>query len=121
MLWAVRMTGSVGENFDNPASRDFAVVALQDHPSELSPKPEQAADTALDGFKLIRGDLSHLLAGCVGHLLQSEQCLDGRNVEAKVSGVADKCQPPDVFRSEEHTSELQSLMRISYAVFCWKK
>src|SRR3546814_1316705 len=25
------------------------------------------------------------------------------------------------FRSEEHTSELQSLMRISYAVFCWKK
>src|SRR3546814_2631870 len=25
------------------------------------------------------------------------------------------------FRSEEHTSELQSLMRISYAVFCFKK
>src|SRR3546814_940733 len=24
-------------------------------------------------------------------------------------------------RSEEHTSELQSLMRTSYAVFCWKK
>src|SRR3546814_16382680 len=24
-------------------------------------------------------------------------------------------------RSDEHTSELQSLMRISYAVFCWKK
>src|SRR3546814_2824372 len=31
--------------------------------------------------------------------------------------------PPDAnaFRSEEHTSELQSLMRISYAVFCLKK
>src|SRR3546814_7933621 len=27
----------------------------------------------------------------------------------------------DVVRSEEHTSELQSLMRISYAVFCLKK
>src|SRR3546814_6049720 len=27
---------------------------------------------------------------------------------------------PDVRRSEEHTSELQSLMRISYAVFCLK-
>src|SRR3546814_3571430 len=26
-----------------------------------------------------------------------------------------------LFRSEEHTSELQSLMRISYAVFCLKK
>src|SRR3546814_5624064 len=35
------------------------------------------------------------------------------------------CEPaPDgseVLRSEEHTSELQSLMRISYAVFCLKK
>src|SRR3546814_10284792 len=28
---------------------------------------------------------------------------------------------PEEFRSEEHTSELQSLMRISYAVFCLKK
>src|SRR3546814_2078592 len=27
----------------------------------------------------------------------------------------------DTLRSEEHTSELQSLMRISYAVFCLKK
>src|SRR3546814_3550335 len=27
----------------------------------------------------------------------------------------------DRLRSEEHTSELQSLMRISYAVFCWKQ
>src|SRR3546814_9244579 len=27
----------------------------------------------------------------------------------------------DFYRSEEHTSELQSLMRISYAVFCLKK
>src|SRR3546814_6109307 len=31
----------------------------------------------------------------------------------RIGGVA--------FRSEEHTSELQSLMRISYAVFCLKK
>src|SRR3546814_2914794 len=31
------------------------------------------------------------------------------------------CPSPPVFRSEEHTSELQSLMRISYAVFCLKK
>src|SRR3546814_6767306 len=34
-----------------------------------------------------------------------------------------KCSDPNVpkKRSEEHTSELQSLMRISYAVFCLKK
>src|SRR3546814_5695686 len=33
------------------------------------------------------------------------------------------CGPPSAYvaRSEEHTSELQSLMRISYAVFCLKK
>src|SRR3546814_5747318 len=29
--------------------------------------------------------------------------------------------PSSHWRSEEHTSELQSLMRISYAVFCLKK
>src|SRR3546814_6288278 len=32
-----------------------------------------------------------------------------------------RCSAPCVGRSEEHTSELQSLMRISYAVFCLKK
>src|SRR3546814_1416516 len=31
------------------------------------------------------------------------------------------CGRCDTLRSEEHTSELQSLMRISYAVFCLKK
>src|SRR3546814_2672984 len=35
---------------------------------------------------------------------------------------ADSSQIPTILvRSEEHTSELQSLMRISYAVFCLKK
>src|SRR3546814_3550550 len=32
-----------------------------------------------------------------------------------------RCSPSAGQRSEEHTSELQSLMRISYAVFCLKK
>src|SRR3546814_5262685 len=41
-------------------------------------------------------------------------------------GMADQCRRcgrvrVDPRRSEEHTSELQSLMRISYAVFCLKK
>src|SRR3546814_1607963 len=34
--------------------------------------------------------------------------------------LAEQCAA-EVMRSEEHTSELQSLMRISYAVFCLKK
>src|SRR3546814_3423196 len=35
--------------------------------------------------------------------------------------VAERAVSIDTTRSEEHTSELQSLMRISYAVFCLKK
>src|SRR3546814_9424666 len=52
---------------------------------------------------------------------------------AAIRGTGTPASPPMVkrnrlqtpnrprFRSEEHTSELQSLMRISYAVFCLKK
>src|SRR3546814_7793694 len=36
-------------------------------------------------------------------------------------GLTGKYSKDAVTRSEEHTSELQSLMRISYAVFCLKK
>src|SRR3546814_2602750 len=35
--------------------------------------------------------------------------------------IGAQARPPTPVRSEEHTSELQSLMRISYAVFCLKK
>src|SRR3546814_3370879 len=42
-----------------------------------------------------------------------------RGVRERAAAVA-VAQRPDA-RSEEHTSELQSLMRISYAVFCLKK
>src|SRR3546814_5586791 len=45
---------------------------------------------------------------------------DGRGVAIAPAGVAAVRVKPDA-RSEEHTSELQSLMRISYAVFCLKK
>src|SRR3546814_10290659 len=38
-----------------------------------------------------------------------------------VLALGDRMAEEDLFRSEEHTSELQSLMRISYAVFCLKK
>src|SRR3546814_2715315 len=36
-------------------------------------------------------------------------------------GAATRLEQLQLERSEEHTSELQSLMRISYAVFCLKK
>src|SRR3546814_2684962 len=44
-------------------------------------------------------------------------CLPHRGLQAG-TGTGEKCR---CSRSEEHTSELQSLMRISYAVFCLKK
>src|SRR3546814_10633117 len=45
-------------------------------------------------------------------------CIDAPPL-ATLSG-AGHCRTPPMQRSEEHTSELQSLMRISYAVFCLK-
>src|SRR3546814_4555135 len=49
----------------------------------------------------------------------TELAMAGRSVI--VSVVAIEGEMPSGDRSEEHTSELQSLMRISYAVFCLKK
>src|SRR3546814_3633927 len=49
---------------------------------------------------------------------------DDANVEIDVGGQSPHHRKEDgakYARSEEHTSELQSLMRISYAVFCLKK
>src|SRR3546814_8562139 len=48
---------------------------------------------------------------------REEEIFDQVEAEARV----DAAQPEQIARSEEHTSELQSLMRISYAVFCFKK
>src|SRR3546814_5602727 len=47
---------------------------------------------------------------------------DAAAVETMAEAPAAEAAPaPATERSEEHTSELQSLMRISYAVFCLKK
>src|SRR3546814_4689901 len=54
--------------------------------------------------------------------------IEERTVSVEGAGIGEKLSPtqpfpklPKPFRSEEHTSELQSLMRNSYAVFCLKK
>src|SRR3546814_1760731 len=60
----------------------------------------------------------------VGDAIQRDALLAvGRDVVARggVRAIGTKCAPLARARSEEHTSELQSLMRISYAVFCLKK
>src|SRR3546814_6272931 len=43
------------------------------------------------------------------------------NLRNRLSALRPTAGTDDRRRSEEHTSELQSLMRISYAVFCLKK
>src|SRR3546814_2908494 len=48
--------------------------------------------------------------------------IDGVTGSFKVSATPrNNVRARGLLRSEEHTSELQSLMRISYAVFCLKK
>src|SRR3546814_3997461 len=51
-------------------------------------------------------------------------CLEACRVRSQSSTASEYARIVDsgvLGRSEEHTSELQSLMRISYAVFCLKK
>src|SRR3546814_3363296 len=55
----------------------------------------------------------------LGCLLGGEQLLAGLGGAAGGAGEVDVVAVAP--RSEEHTSELQSLMRISYAVFCLNK
>src|SRR3546814_9253559 len=52
-----------------------------------------------------------------------EQSDEGRDekIDHGCFGAATRSSMTVAIRSEEHTSELQSLMRISYAVFCLKK
>src|SRR3546814_3823194 len=51
-------------------------------------------------------------------VLRRAMCLLMSNTAKETTNTAPHNSSP---RSEEHTSELQSLMRISYAVFCLKK
>src|SRR3546814_1061566 len=65
--------------------------------------------------------------GPVKALTEGKRKTGGRNNKGHVTsrGIAgghkQRYRFIDFKRSEEHTSELQSLMRISYAVFCLKK
>src|SRR3546814_7274242 len=54
-------------------------------------------------------------------LLSSSKAVPTGAVAIAATSDSSNTQPECKIRSEEHTSELQSLMRISYAVFCLKK
>src|SRR3546814_1019344 len=91
-----------------PRPRFLALIALEavERDDERSLRTLRAK-AGVDVVELARGG-GHRHGG--GHALR-EAVVIGRRAE--------RARP--VRRSEEHTSELQSLMRISYAVFCLKK
>src|SRR3546814_2185895 len=73
-----------------------------------------------DGFHVARGNIAG--GADQGEVLHRIVCVDGFVVKIRVAiDGKRRAGPPECGRSEEHTSELQSLMRISYAVFCLKK
>src|SRR3546814_3569229 len=61
------------------------------------------------------------LQGPVLHVAQPGSVATDLPALRHLAAAAHQAQGIDAPRSEEHTSELQSLMRISYAVFCLKK
>src|SRR3546814_11041960 len=75
------------------------------------PPRSTRTDTLFPYTTLFRSDL-----GTVGVMYEAMLGLNGVTVADGSTG-----RLAAYIRSEEHTSELQSLMRISYAVFCLKK
>src|SRR3546814_1426683 len=97
---------------------------------EIRPSQSQDHHRAVHGhhrrLRPRRKDVDGLLHGMGGSELRNRARAPG-SCTGKRIGVSDVPRPPKQQdggsdgRSEEHTSELQSLMRISYAVFCLKK
>src|SRR3546814_8752505 len=92
------------------------------------------AEVGGQGFGAMRPRRGDALQACVRIGLLARVCEQAiallrplqLPVAQRVGGIATHVveflvQPRLGIRSEEHTSELQSLMRISYAVFCLKK
>src|SRR3546814_5486970 len=88
----------------------------------------KAEPVALAGDMATAQAFQHIVQNCVRQFRLNEALLlIGRDAEAlhqtrvalrRLRSAFSIFRP---MRSEEHTSELQSLMRISYAVFCLKK
>src|SRR3546814_6650315 len=93
----------------------FEVVAWSTREVAGSPSPERAISTSGTDRARAITEVDRVR----DRFMRSLGPRHGRCSGKKESGVLDGRR--DSARSEEHTSELQSLMRISYAVFCLKK
>src|SRR3546814_1960919 len=91
----------------------LALVALASLPGVVS-GAESASAAAANGVIVVLVALGLLIAfGGIGASMQLDRAR-GVHPDEAVDGAR-------AVRSEEHTSELQSLMRSYYAVFCLKK
>src|SRR3546814_4650509 len=91
----------------------------RDRPDEArrtrAARPARAAPCAA-------GDQGRVRSRRVAQPRQTRQACARARREIEPGGTETTGAPrPCIWRSEEHTSELQSLMRISYAVFCLTK
>src|SRR3546814_6334991 len=80
-----------------------------------------AANDQYDGRAISIMAASGSVGGVGRDILCTPSCAEHAFVLAALRVGAGQFRTQLVVRSEEHTSELQSLMRISYAVFCLKK
>src|SRR3546814_2689882 len=112
--------------------KKIALVARGvDRPVQFRPPRTNDAPHIMAGDETIRpqilrdlqkiGELHRLVAAHAGNRSPSRQIAFGEIVHHLRAEAAFIIQHIMRDRSEEHTSELQSLMRISYAVFCLKK
>src|SRR3546814_7109246 len=82
---------------------------------------------AKDIFNEMAQDYVNIVNSMSGGRLKIDYLVGGAVVKpfevqnATDKGVIDAAHTVPAYRSEEHTSELQTLMRTSYAVFCLKK
>src|SRR3546814_9519218 len=95
---------------DPRTARDGADDADEGNRAEHAPRPLEAR-TEVDDI-----DRAAVLRLQPGDEDRGIVAIAGRRLD-----LSREAKAPDALRSEEHTSELQSLMRISYAVFCLKK
>src|SRR3546814_3904616 len=83
---------------------------------------ELIGDIEQDAALLASEDNAFLIKMGVSRKLLTDIMYQQRAVATADDKSTRRCLTLDeALRSEEHTSELQSLMRISYAVFCLKK
>src|SRR3546814_1675013 len=73
------------------------------------------------GLRLVEPDREETVARVWQHRLAQLLLVDALELPAHAQRAQRPAVGADPARSEEHTSELQSLMRLSYAVFCLKK